>query len=165
MIDGYVHPAFGAVTDLLDRYVSRRDAYGGAVAVFVDGEKVVDAWGGRRDPSGATWDEDTMSISWSTTKGLTSLALHILADRGLVDYDAPVCTYWPEFAQAGKEFVTVRNLLCHQAGLHRLTGVIEHADEMLDWDHMVEVLAAQPSDPPAGTRSGLPRPDLRLAGR
>ena len=154
MIDGYVHPAFGAVTDLLDRFTSRRGHYGGAVAVFVEGEKVVDAWGGARDPSGAPWTEDTMAISWSTTKGITSLALHILADRGLVDYDAPVCTYWPEFAQAGKDFVTVRNLLCHQGGLHRLAGVIDHADEMLDWDHMVEVLAAQPCDPPAGTRSG-----------
>ncbi len=154
MIDGYVHPAFGAVTDLLDRFTSKRGRYGGAVAVYVDGEKVVDAWGGVRDPSGAPWAEDTMSISWSTTKGITSLALHLLADRGLVDYDAPVCTYWPEFAQAGKEFVTVRNLLCHQGGLHRLIGVIDHADEMLDWDHMVGSLAAQPSDPPAGTRSG-----------
>lgn len=154
MIDGFVHPAFGKVTDLLDVYTGRKGRYGGAVSVYFEGEKVVDAWGGNRDPSGAPWVEDTMAISWSTTKGVTSTALHILADRGEVDYDEPVATYWPEFAQAGKERVTVRQLLCHQGGLHRLHGVIDHADEMLDWDHMVAVLAAQPSDPPAGTRSG-----------
>jgi CubicO group peptidase (beta-lactamase class C family) len=154
VIEGHVHPAFGAVTDLLDRYTSRHGRYGGAVAVYFRDEKVVDAWGGARDPEGDPWTEDTMAISWSTTKGVTSLALHMLADRGLVDYDATVATYWPEFAQAGKDHVTVRDLLCHQAGLHRLHGVIDHADEMLDWDHMVKVLAAQPSEPPAGTRSG-----------
>ena len=154
MIDGYVHPAFGAVTDLLDRYTARKGRFGGAVSVYYEGEKVVDAWGGRRDLSGAPWTEDTMAISWSTTKGVTSTALHVLADRGLIRYDDPVATYWPDFAQAGKEAVTIRHLLCHQAGLHRLAGVIEHADEMLDWDHMVEVLAAQPPEPAPGTRSG-----------
>lgn len=154
MLDGYVHPAFGGVTDLLDRYTGKEGRYGGAVAVYFEGEKVVDAWGGVRDPSGAPWTEDTMSISWSTTKGVTSTALHILADRGEVDYDDRVATHWPEFAQAGKETVTIRDLLCHQGGLHRLTGVIDHADEMLDWDRMVSALAAQPSEPPAGTRSG-----------
>ena len=154
MIDGYVHPAFGGVTSLLDRYTGKEGSYGAAVSVYFQGEKVVDAWGGYRDRSKAPWTEDTMAISWSTTKGVTSTALHVLADRGEVDYDAPVATYWPEFAQAGKEQVTIRQLLCHQAGLHRLRGVIDHADEMLDWDHMVERLAAQPSDPPAGTRSG-----------
>jgi CubicO group peptidase (beta-lactamase class C family) len=154
MIDGYAHPAFGGVTALLDHYTSRKNRFGGAVAVYHRGEKVVDAWGGRRDLSGAPWTEDTMAISWSTTKGITSTALHVLADRGLVDYEEPVATYWPEFAQAGKERVTIRDLMCHQGGLHRLVGVIDHADEMLDWQHMTEVLAAQPSEPPAGTRSG-----------
>ncbi len=154
MLDGHVHPAFGGVTELLDKYSSKDGRYGGAVAVYFDGDKVVDAWGGPRDPDGTPWTDDTMAISWSTTKGVTSLALHILADRGEVDYDSTVATYWPEFAQAGKQDVTVRDLLCHQGGLHRLYGVIDHAEEMLDWDHMVEVLAAQPSDPPAGTRSG-----------
>ena len=154
MIDGYVHPAFGRVTDLLDVFTGRKGRFGGAASVYFEGEKVVDAWGGPRDLTGAPWTRETMAISWSTTKGVTSTALHVLADRGEVDYDEPVATYWPEFGQAGKERVTIRQLLCHQAGLHRLTGVIDHADEMLDWDHMVERLAAQPSDPPAGIRSG-----------
>lgn len=154
MLDGYVHPSFGAVTHLLDRYTSGRRRYGGAVCVYFQGEKVVDAWGGVRDLSSAPWEEDTMSISWSTTKGVTSTALHVLADRGLVDYDAPVADYWPEFAQAGKERVTVRQLVSHQGGLHRLAGVVDHADALLDWDLMTSALAAQPSDPPAGTGSG-----------
>lgn len=154
MLEGHVHPSFGAVTALLDRYTSREGRFGGAVAVYFRGEKVVDAWGGARDRTGAKWTEDTMAISWSTTKGVTSTALHVLADRGLVDYDAPVAEYWPEFAQAGKDRVTIRQLVSHQAGLHRLAGVVPDADHLLDWDHMTDALAAQPSDPPAGTGSG-----------
>ncbi|WP_436796072.1 serine hydrolase domain-containing protein [Actinospongicola halichondriae] len=154
MLQGHVHPSFGAVTHLLDRYTSGPKRYGGAVCVYFQGEKVVDAWGGARDPSGTPWDEDTMSISWSTTKGVTSTALHVLADRGLVDYDEPVATYWPEFAQADKGRVTIRQLVSHQAGLHRLAGVVDHGDDLLDWDRMTSALAAQPSDPPAGTGSG-----------
>lgn len=154
MLHGHVHPSFGEVTHLLDRYTSGEKRYGGAVCVYFRGEKVVDAWGGVRDPSGAPWEEDTMSISWSTTKGVTSTALHVLADRGQVSYDAPVATYWPEFGQAGKERVTVRQLLSHQGGLHRLAGVVPDAEHLLDWDAMTTALAAQPSDPPAGTGSG-----------
>ncbi|MDE0803250.1 MAG: serine hydrolase [Acidimicrobiales bacterium] len=154
MLHGHVHPSFSSVTHLLDRYTAGKKRYGGAVCVYFRGEKVVDAWGGVRDPSGAPWEEDTMSISWSTTKGVTSTALHVLADRGLISYDAPVAVYWPEFGQAGKERVTVRQLLSHQAGLHRLAGVVPDADHFLDWDAMTTALAAQPSDPPAGTGSG-----------
>ncbi len=154
MLQGHVHPSFGAVTHLLDKYTSSPKRYGGAVCVYFRGEKVVDAWGGVRDPSGTPWEQDTMAISWSTTKGVTSTALHVLADRGLVDYDAPVADYWPEFGQAGKQAVTIRQLVSHQAGLHRLAGVVDHSDELLDWEHMTTVLAAQPSDPPAGTGSG-----------
>jgi CubicO group peptidase (beta-lactamase class C family) len=94
-----------------------------------------------------------MAISFSTTKGVTSTALHLLVDRGEVDVEAPVATYWPEFAGAGKEAVTVRHLLTHTAGLHRLRGLVT-ADEVLDWGHMVDLLAGRPSDPPAGTRPG-----------
>lgn len=154
MLQGHVHPSFGAVTHLLDRYTSGPKCFGGAVCVYFRGEKVVDAWGGVRDPSGAPWDEDTMAISWSTTKGVTSTALHVLADRGAVDYDAPVAEYWPEFAQAGKEAVTIRQLVSHQGGLHKLAGVVDDAEALLDWERMTSALAAQPSEPAAGTGSG-----------
>lgn len=154
LLDGSIHPDFGALAPLLSKYVNAEGRFGGALCVYHRGEKVVDVWGGRRDESGAAWADDTMAISFSTTKGVTSTALHLLADRGLVDIEAPVSTYWPEFAAAGKEAVTVRHLLTHSAGLHRLRGVVDDASELLDWEHMVDLLAAQPSDPPAGTRPG-----------
>ncbi|MDX2378449.1 MAG: serine hydrolase domain-containing protein [Acidimicrobiia bacterium] len=154
LLDGTIHPDFGGVTPLLSKYLNAEGRFGGALCIYHRGEKVVDVWGGARDQSGARWAEDTMAVSYSTTKGVTATALHLLADRGLVDIDAPVATYWPEFAAAGKEAVTVRNLLTHTSGLHRIRGVIDHGSEMLDWDHMVAVLAAQPSNPPAGTGPG-----------
>lgn len=154
LLDGSVHPDFGALAPLLSKYVNAKGRFGGALCVYHRGEKVVDVWGGRRDESGALWSEDTMAVSFSTTKGVTSTALHLLADRGLVDIDAPVATYWPQFAAAGKGSVTVRQLMTHSAGLHKIRGIIGDAREMLDWDHMVDVLAAQPSDPPAGSGPG-----------
>jgi len=93
-------------------------------------------------------------MSFSTTKGVVATALHCLVDRGLVDYDVPVAAYWPEFAAAGKEQVTVRQLLSHSAGMHRLRGVIDHAHEMLDWDHVVAALAAEAPGYEPGTRHG-----------
>jgi CubicO group peptidase (beta-lactamase class C family) len=103
---------------------------------------VVDIWGGTRDAAGNPWQEDTLSISFSTTKGVASTLLHIYADRGLVDYDARVADYWPEFAQAGKDAITVRHVLCHEAGLYAISDVVEHASELLDWEQMVRRLAA-----------------------
>ena len=75
---------------------------GAALCVYHRGEKVVDIWGGTRDDDGHPWQADTMSVSFSTTKGVTSTALHMLVDRGLLDYDDPVAKYWPEFAQRGQ---------------------------------------------------------------
>ncbi len=114
---------------------------GAAVCVYHQGEKVVDIWGGTMDARGTPWHEDTMAVSFSTTKGIASTALHVCADRGLIDYDAPVCKYWPEFAQQGKHDVTVRHVMTHQAGLYGIRRMIDHAGHMLDWEHMVEKLA------------------------
>jgi len=152
-IDGYVHPDFAHVASVF-RHQLQRTTGGAAVAVYHRGELVVDLWGGHGDDAGNPWQRDTMAMCFSTTKGLTSTALHILADRGLVDYDAPVADYWPEFAQAGKERTTVAHLLTHSAGLHRLRSMIDRADRMLDWDHMVDALArATPAYEP-GTANG-----------
>lgn len=127
----------------------RRSGGGAAVCVYHRGERVVDAWAGVRDAKGSPWRGDTMSLSFSTTKGVTSTALHLLADRGLVDYDKPVAHYWPEFAAAGKGEITVRHLLAHEAGLYRIRGRIEHAEHMLDWQRVTEALAAaEPSHRP-----------------
>jgi CubicO group peptidase (beta-lactamase class C family) len=93
-------------------------------------------------------------MCFSTTKGVASTALHVLVDRGQIQYDAPVAAYWPEFAQGGKEQVTVRHVLTHSAGLHRIRTLVDRADRMLDWEHMTDALArAEPAYEP-GTRTG-----------
>jgi CubicO group peptidase (beta-lactamase class C family) len=154
MISGFVHPDFGAVTETLRRVVAHRKGGGAAVAVYHRGEPVVDAWIGTRDPAGTPWDRETVAMSFSTTKGVVATALHRLVDKGLVDYDEPVATYWPEFAANGKERITVRQLLAHSAGLHRLRGVIDDAHLMLDWHHITAALAAEAPRWEPGTRAG-----------
>jgi CubicO group peptidase (beta-lactamase class C family) len=95
-----------------------------------------------------------MAMSFSTTKGVIATTVHRLVDRGLIDYDTPVAHYWPEFAAAGKERVTVRQLLNHSAGLHQLRDVIGDAYEMLDWDLVCSRLAAEAPRYTPGTRHG-----------
>ena len=91
---------------------------GASVCFTVEGETVVDLWGGFRDAAHESpWTEDTLAVVWSATKGITTTAVHMLVDRGQLDLDAPVATYWPEFGQAGKDTIPVRYLLSHQAGL------------------------------------------------
>lgn len=118
------------------------------MCIYHRGQRVVDVWGGVRDDEGKPWSRDTLCVSFSTTKGVASTALHLLVDRGLVDYDTPVATYWPEFAAAGKASITVRDLMCHRAGLHDIRGLLDDAHQMLDWDHMVAALAAAEARPP-----------------
>lgn len=154
MISGSVHPDFGAVTESLRRIVRHRRGGGAAVCVYHRGESVVDAWAGTRNAEGAPWERETVAMSFSTTKGVVATALHRLVDRGLVNYDEPVATYWPEFAANGKEHVTVGHLLSHSAGLHRLRGVIDDAHVMLDWSDITAALAAEPLSWEPGTRYG-----------
>lgn len=114
--------------------------------------KVVDLWGGVRDKaSGEPWQEDTMVLVYSTTKGLAAMTLALAHSRGWLDYDERVCTYWPEFAQQGKDAVTVRQLLAHQAGLFAFDG---QADRNLvaDLDRLAVVLARQKPAWEPGTR-------------
>jgi CubicO group peptidase (beta-lactamase class C family) len=102
---------------------------------------VVDCWGGTRDDTGHPWQRDTLALSYSTSKGVASTLLHICADRGLLDYDAPVADYWPQFGRGGKEAITVRQVLCHEAGLYDVRTLVDHARRMLDWEYMTEALA------------------------
>jgi CubicO group peptidase (beta-lactamase class C family) len=145
MLEGYIHPDFSDVARVLRRQLPgsrRRPRPGGAaICVYHRGEVVVDCWGGTRDQQGDPWREDTLALSYSTTKGVASTLLHILADRGLVDYEAPVADYWPEFAAAGKQRVSVRQVLCHEAGLYRVRDMIDHAGRLLDWKHMAQAIA------------------------
>ena len=140
MVDGFAHKDFEAVGDAFRRQLKRTDG-GAAVCIYHRGEPVVDLWGGERTDE-APWEADTVSMCFSTTKGVASTALHILADRGEVDYDERVATYWPEFAANGKADTTVRHVLTHSAGLHRIRSLVDHGSRLHDWDHMVEALAA-----------------------
>src|SRR3954467_13806580 len=117
-IQGICEDRFGEVRETLAKLLEGDDDVGAAVAVYVDGEPVVDLWGGYADAARTVaWERDTITNVWSTTKTMTALCALILADRGDLDLDAPVAEYWPEFAAAGKGGVRVRHLLAHTAGL------------------------------------------------
>ena len=116
---------------------------GGALAVYLDGQPVVDVWTGWSDRAGRTpWAADSAPMVFSATKGMASTVIHRLADRGLIDYDAPVAEYWPEFGAAGKETLTVREVMRHRAGLSGLRGATR--EDLLDHIEMEERLAAAP---------------------
>src|SRR4029079_19249209 len=127
---------------------------GAGVSVYHRGRKVVDVWGGVANAeTNAPWLTDTMAVSYSTTKGLTATCLHVLADRGLVDYEAPVATYWPEFAQNGKAAITVYHLLTHQSGMAPLPEGMYGA-ALFDWDAVVRGLEKEAPAWEPGTASG-----------
>ena len=152
-IEGHVHPAFSRVADALRRQIA---SYGGGAAacVYHRGECVVDVWGGAMDTDGEPWRRETMAPSFSTTKGVASTLVHILADRGLVRYDDRVAEYWPEFAQAGKDGITIRQVMAHQSGLYHIRQMIDDASRMRDWRHMIRAIErATPVHPP-GKRTG-----------
>lgn len=154
MLKGHVDPDFWGVARAFAKVIPRSGVGGAAVCVYHHGEKVVDLWAGSRNEAGAPWEADTLSLSYSTTKGVASTLLHILADRGLVDYEATVATYWPEFAQAGKSEITVRQLMSHQAGLYDIRGMIDDAHAMLDWETMADALARAKPAHPSGAAMG-----------
>jgi CubicO group peptidase (beta-lactamase class C family) len=154
VVEGFVAPGFEEVRAEFARNFTERDEIGAAVAAYWRGEKVVDLWGGRRTPQGdAPWNEDTMVVVMSTTKGLSAMTLAVACARGWLDYDAPVARYWPEFAQNGKQGVTVRQLLGHEAGLVLLDESLT-LETLRDLDYMARVLARQRPAWPPGTRHG-----------
>lgn len=117
-VQGFCAPEFQEVADEFERNFVERGELGAAVAIAMDGRPVVDLWGGTADrESGRPWEKDTLVTVYSCSKGIAATCMHILVDRGLLDVDAPVARYWPEFAANGKEGVTVAMLLSHQAGL------------------------------------------------
>src|SRR3954447_15225660 len=150
-IQGTYDDLFSAVPNKLAELLAEGDV-GGSVAVFVDGEPVVDVWAGHADAARtAPWERDTITNVFSTTKTMTALCGLILADRGDLDLDAPVARYWPEFAAAGKENVLVRHLLSHTAGLPDWDGPIE---DLYDWPAATARLAAQAPLWEPGTAAG-----------
>src|SRR3712207_2937656 len=136
MIGGSVAHGFEPVRRAFERNLASGRELGAACAAYVGGEKVVDLWGGVRDArSGARWDEDTLVLVYSTSKGLAAMTLALLHSRGLLDYDERVAAYWPEFAQNGKESVTVRQLLAHEAGLPVIDEPLD-AEVLADHDQI-----------------------------
>ena len=153
-IHGFVSPGFEPVREAFLENFTRRHELGGACAVYHRGEKVVDLWGGVRDKTTMEpWEEDTMVVVYSTTKGLAAMPLAMANSRGWLDYDERVATYWPEFAQNGKENITVRQLLAHQAGLFAFDEPVDAA-LVADLDRFAEVLARQRPAWEPGTRQG-----------
>jgi len=153
-VAGIVAPGFEAVRAEFARNFAERGEIGAAVAAYWHGEKVVDLWGGRRTPeSDAPWNEDTMVVVMSTTKGLSAMTLALANARRWLDYDAPVARYWPEFAQNGKAQVTVRQPPGHEAGLVLLDESLSLA-KLRDLDYMARLLARQKPAWPPGTRHG-----------
>jgi CubicO group peptidase (beta-lactamase class C family) len=151
---GHVAKGFEQVRVEFERNFAERGEIGAAVAAYWRGEKVVDLWGGRRSPDGdAPWEEDTMVVVHSTTKGISAMTLAVANARGWLDYDAPVARYWPEFAQRGKEAITVRQLLGHEAGLVWLDEDLS-LDQLRDLDGIARVLARQKPAWEPGTRHG-----------
>lgn len=149
-IRGLYEARFEPVARLIRKQI-RYYGGGAAAAVFLDGKPVVDVWAGAARHDGTAWSRDTMSICYSGTKGVTSTAIHMLVTEGLVEYDAPVAAYWPEFGCNGKEHITVRQLLSHQAGLHRLGHLVDRITDILDWDLVVSRLAQTKPDFTPGT--------------
>ncbi|OBG83873.1 EstA family serine hydrolase, partial [Mycobacterium sp. E136] len=154
LIGGDVDEGYGKVADAFRRNLSSGREIGAAVAAYRDGRKVVDLWGGYRDASTRSpWRGDTLVNVFSTTKGVASLAVAVAASRGLLDYDTRVAEYWPDFAQAGKADITVRQLLSHQAGLVAIDPPLT-ISEIADPDVMSARIAKQAPAWPPGTRHG-----------
>jgi CubicO group peptidase (beta-lactamase class C family) len=145
-IAGTCETKFTAVKDAFERNFAQRGEVGASVCVTVDGETVVDLWGG-------TFDRDTVGVVWSCTKGAVALCAHVLAGRGQLDFHAAVTDYWPEFGKNGKEGMPVRYLLAHQAGLAGFRDPIPDG-AFCDWDFIVDRLAEQEPLWEPGTRNG-----------
>ena len=142
-IQGAADPSFGCTVRAFSQLFPGRRFGGGALAIYLHGEPVVDVWTGYADRRGTEyWTADTGAMVWSVTKGLASTVIHRLVDRGLIDYDMPVSEYWPEFGANGKADITVRDVMRHRAGLSQLNGVSKA--DLLNHVAMEERLAAAP---------------------
>jgi CubicO group peptidase (beta-lactamase class C family) len=142
------------VQQLIDDLIETGEEVGLQVAAYLDGEPLVDAWAGIADEaSGRPVDGETLFTSWSTTKGFVATCVHILAERGLLDYDAPIARYWPEFGANGKAAATVRHALTHMAGVPQLPADVT-PELMTDWDAMCAAIARQAPLWEPGTKAG-----------
>jgi CubicO group peptidase (beta-lactamase class C family) len=152
VVQGHVSMGFEGVREAFVENFDRRRELGGACCVYLWGQKVVDLWGGIRNRrTGDPWQQDTMVVVHSATKGLAAMTLAIAHSRGWLDYDERIATYWPEFAQHGKDRITVRQLLAHQAGLFAIDEPVDRS-VVADLDRLATVLARQKPAWEPGTR-------------
>jgi CubicO group peptidase (beta-lactamase class C family) len=153
-VHGTCDGSFEGVREALAKSLDAGTDVGASVAVLVEGQPVVDIWGGFADEGRSRpWERDTITNVWSTTKTMTFLCALMLADQGELDFYAPVARYWPQFAAGGKEAVEVRHLMAHSAGLSGWTEKIEPED-LTDWQKCTSLLAAQEPWWEPGTASG-----------
>jgi CubicO group peptidase (beta-lactamase class C family) len=153
-VEGECAARFGAVRETFEKSFAAGREVGASFAATVNGELVVDLWGGHADAARTKpWRRDTIVNVFSTTKAMAALCLHQLADRGRVDLDAPVARCWPEFAQAGKGALPVHYLLSHRAGLAALRAPLP-TEALWDWQRMTDALAAETPWWEPGSRSG-----------
>src|SRR5215213_257233 len=151
-VHGFVNPGYEAVRAAFAENFAHRREVGAACCVYHKGVKVVDLWGGWRNKANREpWEENTMALVYSATKGLAAMTLAVAQSRGWLDYDELVSTYWPEFAQNGKEKITVRQLLAHQAGLFALDEPLDRS-LVADLDRLAEMLARHRPAWEPGTR-------------
>jgi CubicO group peptidase (beta-lactamase class C family) len=151
-VAGHVSPGFEVVRRAFDDNFTRRRELGGACCAYRRGENVVDLWGGiRNKQTGEPWEQNTMVLVYSATKGLAAMTLAVAHSRGWLDYEQRVCAYWPEFARHGKERITVRQLLAHQAGLFAFDEPVDRS-VVADLDRLAVVLARQKPVWEPGTR-------------
>jgi CubicO group peptidase (beta-lactamase class C family) len=153
-IHGVCGERFAAVRDALEANLDSGDELGASLVLDIDGDIVIDMWGGFRDEARTiAWSQDTITNVWSSTKTVTSLAALMLADRGELDIDAPVARYWPEFAASGKQDIKVRQLMSHSSGVSGLDqpAVVE---DLYDWQQATSRMAAQAPWWEPGTASG-----------
>lgn len=153
-MDGFVRDRFAAVRDAFEANFTRGADVGASFCATLEGETVVDLWGGHADEARTRpWEKDTIVNVYSTTKTMTALTALLVADRGELDFDAPVARYWPQFAANGKAQIKVSHLMSHAAGLSGWKQPLAKHD-LYDWDKMVDLLAAQAPLWPPGTQSG-----------
>ena len=152
-VQGTCDSRFKGVLEAFVENFQVHDEVGASVAITLEGKTVVDLWGGQKTDGGDPWARDTIGVVWSCTKGASALCAHMAADRGLLDFNAPVTRYWPAFGQAGKEAALVSMMLDHSVGLPSVRARLKPG-AFYDYDYMVETLAKEAPFWKPGTRNG-----------
>src|ERR1700722_1728316 len=153
VVEGTFDARFRGVLDAFVANFETRDEGGASLCLTVEGKSVIDVWGGRKTPDGDPWERDTISIIFSSTKGASALCAHMAADRGLLDFDAPVTRYWPAFGQAGKESALVSMMLDHSVGVPALRERVKPGG-FYDYDYMTAMLEREAPFWDPGSRHG-----------